>query len=70
MAQPQGLEPRNREASHRPGHIAQGVAAGIPIGFGIMGRPDAHAVENDDCGAPHQAFGMVCTNRKRSPVTA
>ena len=31
-----------------------------------MGRADAHAVEHDDCRAPHQALGMVCTNRKRS----
>ena len=69
-AQPQGLERGQPEPSDRPSHIAERVAAGITVGLGIVGRPDTDAVENDDCGASHQALGMVCTNRNRSAVTA
>ena len=69
-AQSQGLEPWNRKSSHCPSHIAQGVAAAIPVVRGIVGGADADAIENDDCRASHQAFGMVCTKRNRSAVSA
>jgi hypothetical protein len=43
------------------GDIAQCVTSGISVEVGIVGGSDADAIEYNDGGAPHHAFGMVCT---------
>ena len=48
VAQPERLQVRQREAAHRPGHVAQRIAARVAVGGGVVRRPDAQAVQHDD----------------------
>jgi hypothetical protein len=61
MAKSECLELGKRESADCASHVPQSIAAGIPICFSIWRRSNPDPVENDDGGAPHQGFGIVCT---------
>jgi hypothetical protein len=61
-AQSQRGEIGQRQSADCPKHVAEGVAPGIAVGLGVRRRPDTHPVQHDDGRAPHQGFGMLCTN--------
>jgi hypothetical protein len=61
MPQTQCRHLGKREPANGASHIAESVAAGVAVRFGVTSRSDADAVQNDDRGAPHQGFGIVCT---------
>jgi hypothetical protein len=37
------------------------VTAGVSVKIGIVRWSDAEAIQDNDGGAPHYGFGMVCT---------